>query len=146
MKLYPEFEVVRGALLNRNLVPSLDTCVGELLREEQRLITQGAMSHDAVISEPTMAAYVAQSRGKGRDMSQVQCFCCKQFGHIARSCNKKFCNYCKQQGHIIYECPTHPPLPTQRSVQVFHATTNSSVGPSINAAPNNDAIHSELIQ
>ncbi|XP_058776283.1 uncharacterized protein LOC131650597 [Vicia villosa] len=40
MKLRPEFEVVRGALLNRNPVPSLDTCVGELLREEQRLITQ----------------------------------------------------------------------------------------------------------
>ncbi|XP_050889246.1 uncharacterized protein LOC127094459 [Lathyrus oleraceus] len=34
MKLRLEFEVVRGALLNRNPVPSLDTCVGELLREE----------------------------------------------------------------------------------------------------------------
>ncbi|XP_058733596.1 uncharacterized protein LOC131605232 [Vicia villosa] len=31
MKLRPEFEVVRGALLNRNPVPSLDTRVGELL-------------------------------------------------------------------------------------------------------------------
>ncbi|XP_050877563.1 uncharacterized protein LOC127081339 [Lathyrus oleraceus] len=62
MKLRSEFEVVRGALLNRNLVPSLDTCVGELLREEQRLITQGAMSHDAVSSEPVAIAYAAQSR------------------------------------------------------------------------------------
>ncbi|XP_058769152.1 uncharacterized protein LOC131643021, partial [Vicia villosa] len=52
MKLRPEFEVVRGALLNRNPVPSLDTCVGELLREEQRLITQGVMSHEAAVSEP----------------------------------------------------------------------------------------------
>lgn len=43
MKLRSEFEVVRGALLNRNPVPSLYTCVGELLREEKHLITQGAM-------------------------------------------------------------------------------------------------------
>ena len=144
MKLRPEFEVVRGALLNRNLVPSLDTCVGELLREEQRLITQGAMSHDATISEPVMVAYAAQSKGKNRDMKQVQCFSCKQFGHIARSCNKKFCNYCKQQGHIISECPTRPPRPTQRSVQAFHA--NHAVGPSTNGASNDSAIQPELIQ
>lgn len=68
MKLRPEFEVVRGALLNRNPVPSLDTCVGELLREEQRLATQGTMSHEVVVSEPTVVAFAAQSRGKGRDM------------------------------------------------------------------------------
>ncbi|MCI98053.1 hypothetical protein A2U01_0119356, partial [Trifolium medium] len=60
MKLRPEFEVVRGALLNRHPVPSFDTCVGELLREEQRLATEGAMSHDAVISEPITVAYAAQ--------------------------------------------------------------------------------------
>lgn len=104
------------------------------------------MSHDAVIFEPMTVAYAAQSRSKGRDMRQVQCFSCKKFGHIARSCNKKFCNYCKQQGHIISKCPTRPPRPTQRSVQAFHTTTNSAVGPSINTAPNNDAIHPELIQ
>jgi hypothetical protein len=51
MKLHNEFEVVRGALLNKNHVPSLDTCVGELLREEQHLLAQGIMSHDVVISE-----------------------------------------------------------------------------------------------
>lgn len=53
MKFRPEFEVevVRGALLNRNLI-SLDTCVGELLREEHYLIIQRAMFHEAIISEP----------------------------------------------------------------------------------------------
>lgn len=68
MKLRPEFEVVIGALLNRNPIPSLDTCVGELLREDQRLITQGAMSYEAVIFESAAVAYATQSRGKGRDM------------------------------------------------------------------------------
>ncbi|XP_058741893.1 F-box/kelch-repeat protein At3g23880-like [Vicia villosa] len=62
MKLRAKFEVVRGALLNRNPVPSLDTCVGELLREEQRLATQGSMSHDVVIFESAMFAYAPQSR------------------------------------------------------------------------------------
>ena len=37
MKLHPEYESVRSSLLNRSLVPSLDICFGELLREEQRL-------------------------------------------------------------------------------------------------------------
>lgn len=99
-----------------------------------------------VIFESVTVAYAAQSRGKDRDMRHVQCFYCKQFGHTARSCNTNFCNYYKQQGHIISECPTCPPQPTQCLVQAFHATTNSAVGPSINAAPNNDVIHPELIQ
>src|SRR4051812_1754253 len=119
MKLRPEFEVVRGALLNRNPVPSLDTCVGELLREEQRLLTQDTMSHDAVTFEPVTVAYAAQSRGKGRDMRQVQCFSCKQFGHLARNCSKKFCNYCKQQSHIISDCPIRPPCHTPKFAHTF---------------------------
>lgn len=95
MKLRPEFEVVRAALLNRSPSPSLDVCLGELLREEQRLLTQGSMTHDNFVSDAVSVAYSAEGKGKGRDMTTVQCFCCKQFGHIARNCSKKFCNYCK---------------------------------------------------
>ncbi|XP_012568114.1 uncharacterized protein [Cicer arietinum] len=61
MKLRPEFEAVRGASLNRSHVPSLDTCVGELLNKEQHLLTQGTMSHDVVVSEPVTVAYVSCS-------------------------------------------------------------------------------------
>lgn len=49
----------------------------------------------------------------------MQCYCCKEFGHIAHNCSKKFCNYCKQIGHIIKECPTR--TENQRA-QAFHAT------------------------
>lgn len=59
MKLRSEFEVVRGALLNRNLVPSLDTCVSEFLREKQRLFTQGVISCDAFIFESAKVAYAS---------------------------------------------------------------------------------------
>lgn len=34
MKLRPKFETARAGLINRNLVPSLDVCLRELLREE----------------------------------------------------------------------------------------------------------------
>ncbi|CAJ2652553.1 unnamed protein product [Trifolium pratense] len=146
MKLRPEFEVVRGALLNRNPVPSLDTCVGELLREEQRLATQEIMSHDSVISEPVTVAYAAQSRGNGCDLRHIQCFSCKQFGHFASGCSKKFCNYCKKRDHIISDCPIRPARRTQRPVQAFHASTSYAVGPSITSTPSDGALQSEIIQ
>ncbi|XP_068645241.1 uncharacterized protein [Aristolochia californica] len=45
MKLHPEFEIARSHLMNRHLVPSLDACLSELLREEQRIATQAGMEH-----------------------------------------------------------------------------------------------------
>ena len=39
MKLRGEFEAIMSNLMNREPVPLLDICVGELLREEQRLLT-----------------------------------------------------------------------------------------------------------
>jgi hypothetical protein len=39
MKLRPEFEAVRASLINQSPVSTLDECLGELLREEQRLAT-----------------------------------------------------------------------------------------------------------
>ena len=40
MKLKGEFEAIRSNLMNREPVPLLNICVGELLREEQQLLTQ----------------------------------------------------------------------------------------------------------
>ena len=39
MKLRPDFEIARSNLMNHHLVPSLDACLSELLREEQRIFT-----------------------------------------------------------------------------------------------------------
>ena len=52
-------------------------------------------------------ACMAQGRGQQRGVS-VQCFYCKELGHIARNCSKKFCNYCKKEGHVIKECRMRP--------------------------------------
>ncbi|KAJ0101990.1 hypothetical protein Patl1_03850 [Pistacia atlantica] len=71
-KLRPEFEVIRSNLMNRNPVPSLDICFGELLREEQRLTTQATYQHDKMISNAV--AYAAQGKGKGRDMQNANAY------------------------------------------------------------------------
>jgi hypothetical protein len=49
----------------------------------------------------------------------LQCFCCKEYGHIAANCPKKFCSYCKKKGHIIKECCIRP---QNRSTQAFQAS------------------------
>ena len=56
-------------------------------------------------------------------MRVVQCFSCKDFGHIAWDCPKKFCNYCKKQGHIISACPIRP---ERKQGTTYHAFTGVS--------------------
>jgi hypothetical protein len=106
IKLKPEFEIARARLLNRDPVPSLDVCLGELLREEQRMATQSVKGQSKETSKVVNVAYVAQ--GKNRYKGTMQCYSCKEYGHIACNCGKKFCNYCKWNGHIIKECSTRP--------------------------------------
>lgn len=121
MKLRSEFESTRSNLMNREPVPSLDTCLNDLFREEQRLLTQTTMEQHKLTSVPI--AYAAQGKPKGRDMSTVQCYCCKGYGHYASNCSKQFCNYCKKDGHIIKECPTRPP---KKSETAYTASVGSS--------------------
>jgi hypothetical protein len=90
--------------MNRDPLPFLDVCFGELLREEQHLLTQGIFKQD----NSAAVAFVAQGKGKGWNRSNIQCYSGKEYGHIANNCRKKFCNYCKQQSYIIKECPTRP--------------------------------------
>ena len=72
---------------------------------------------------PNALVEAAQGKGKGRDMQTVQCFRCKEYGHIATNCTRKFCNYCKKSGHIIKECPTRPQnCPTN----AYQATVSSA--------------------
>ncbi|KAG6521505.1 hypothetical protein ZIOFF_018626 [Zingiber officinale] len=137
MKLRSDFDVARAGLLNRNPVPSLDICLGELLREEQRLATQAVLGASLEKSTVINVAYAAQGRNRGKD--QLQCYSCKEFGHIARNCSKKFCNYCKQHGHIIKECPTRP---ENRRTQAFQATIPNLnvIGPTSTVTGTNQSV------
>lgn len=102
MKLWPESEITRSNLINRVLSHFLDDYFGELLRTEQRLLTQAALQSIPL----NLVAYAAQRRGQGEDMNKFQCYNCKEYGHITLDCFKKFCNYCKQLGHTIKDCST----------------------------------------
>ena len=139
MKLRPEYEAARSNLMNRDPSPSLDVCFGELLREEQRLATQTLFQqhnmHDNAIAYAT-----AHGKGKGRDMRQVQCFSCKEYGHIAVNCAKKSCNYCKKPGHIIKECPTRPQNRQANQVAVANQAVVGST------TVNKSALTPEMVQ
>eukprot|EP00261_Vitis_vinifera_P024404 XP_010656677.1 PREDICTED: uncharacterized protein LOC104880732 [Vitis vinifera] len=82
----------------------------------------------------------------------LQCFCCKEYGHIAATCPKKFCSYCKKKGHIIKECRIRP---QNRQAQAFQtsvivppvATHDSSSAPcSVPAPPAPDYCTPEMVQ
>ncbi|KAF2295780.1 hypothetical protein GH714_033949 [Hevea brasiliensis] len=86
-----------------------------------------------------MVAFVAKGKGKGRDMNNILCYSCKEYGHIAANCGKKFYNYYKQLGHIIKECPTRP---QNRRANASSATMNSSnhfAAPAISTTPSTAA-------
>ena len=89
------------------------------------------MEHRATVSAPVSVAYAAQGRHTGRDMRVVQCFSCKDFGHIARDCPKKFCNYCKKQGYIISACPIHS---ERKQGTSYHVSTTVSSSAALPAA------------
>ncbi|KAJ0075240.1 hypothetical protein Patl1_34523 [Pistacia atlantica] len=90
LSIHSEYESVRSSLLNRSPVPSLDICFGELLR-----------------------------RGSPVTSKNLQCFCYKEYGHIAANCPKKYCSYCKKKGHIIKECRIRP---QNRQAQAFQTS------------------------
>ncbi|RVW59204.1 Retrovirus-related Pol polyprotein from transposon RE1 [Vitis vinifera] len=64
-------------------------------------------------------------------MRAVQRFSCKDFGHIAWDCPKKFCNYYKKQGHIISACPIRP---ERKQGTAYHASTGASSSTALPAA------------
>ena len=138
MKLRPEYESVHSALLNCSPVPSLDVCFGELLHEEERLSTQAILEQSHGSSGPATVAFSAQGRGPSMHSRYLQCFCCKEYGHIAANCPKKFCSYCKKKGHIIKECrirPQNRPAQVfQTSVHVPHATPSAALVSPSNAS------------
>lgn len=121
MKLRSDFENARANLMNRHPAPSLDVCFSELIQEEQRLLTQTTLEQEETTS--TQMAFLAHGKSKGKDMNKVQCFSCKNYGHIAANCTQKFCNYCKKHGHIIKDCLIRP---QNRHNTTFQATTSNS--------------------
>ena len=140
--------------------------------EEQSQLTQHALKQQSS-GNSTDVAYAATasytpgvSHGPGgivhhspkgqssaRDLSKIQCFGCKNYGHYASQCKNKFCNYCKSNGHVINDCKRRPQNRTPRAyhVNTADATTSSDspsapVMPSPPPASTTSQITPELVQ
>ena len=44
-------------MMNRHPVPSLDSCLSELLHEEKRIVTQAAREHRATVRDKGLSLY-----------------------------------------------------------------------------------------
>ena len=111
MKLRKDFEQIRSSLMSHVPTPSMDDCLGELLREEQRRISQVTSEEKGGTINAHDIDYATQSRT--RDMSKTQCYGYKEYGHIVTQCKKRYCNYCKKPGHVISECASDHKIATR---------------------------------
>ncbi|CAB4274913.1 unnamed protein product [Prunus armeniaca] len=123
MKLRPEFEGTRSNLMNRESVPSLDTCLNDLLARNN------AFSLKPPWNNGDLHLFLWPMQHKG-------------FGHYAANCPRKFCNYCKKDGHIIKECPTRPPKKSETAYTV--SVGFSSAGSSVTTVPLTQSAHAPV--
>ena len=89
MKLRPEYESIHSSLLNRSPIPSPNICFGELLHKEQHLSTRAILEQSHGSFETTTMAYATKSLGSPVTSKNLQCFYCKEYGHIVANCPKK---------------------------------------------------------
>lgn len=91
MALRDDFEGLRGSILHRNPLPSVDSVVHELLAEEVRLKTQFGKEILTDTNPSVLAAsFQVPSSNKSKSYTRV--------GNDA-------CSYCKEKGHWKAQCP-----------------------------------------
>ncbi|XP_048229095.1 uncharacterized protein LOC107260911 [Ricinus communis] len=91
MALCDEFEGLRGSILHRHPLPSVDSVVSELLAEEIYL-KSSVVKEVSPASTPSVFAMPPRSNSK----SQF-----RPYGSVARD----ECGFCKQKGHWKSQCP-----------------------------------------
>uniref|UniRef100_A0A6I9QL21 Cellular nucleic acid-binding protein-like n=1 Tax=Elaeis guineensis var. tenera TaxID=51953 RepID=A0A6I9QL21_ELAGV len=142
MKLRSDFETVRGTLMNRKPVPDLDECFQEVLREEQRLLSQRTANNSKAVNNSDLA-FLSREQPRAKDTQQLQCYSCQKYGHIARDCKEKFCRYCRKGGHILTECRRR----AQNRGKAYHTTVGLAEESSPLATPaGNHSITTKSIQ
>ncbi|PIN11163.1 hypothetical protein CDL12_16238 [Handroanthus impetiginosus] len=81
MKFRSKFEYIRANLLNRETTPDIDMVLSAVLKEETCLGMQSSMDTSLSVSTALLASR-SNSTSTGKP-SQLQCFQCKEYGHIA---------------------------------------------------------------
>ena len=62
MKLHPDYEVARANNLNRDRMPGMDYILGELLREETRIVSQTTLEGGEKDVESVFFGHKSRSR------------------------------------------------------------------------------------
>jgi hypothetical protein len=91
MALRDDFEPIRGQLLHRSPLPTLDQAVCELVREETRLST--LRSQHTPHTHPVLAAPSPQTKHSDRSVRGP-----------SKNRDNPFCRYCRRRGHTIDKC------------------------------------------
>ncbi|KAG9453455.1 hypothetical protein H6P81_006359 [Aristolochia fimbriata] len=100
MALCNDFEIIRTSILQRDPLPSVKHALSELLAEEARRGTRGPLGStpsavDTVLSTPSRRLPNSSDAksGSSRDLTNVKCNYCKEFGHMKYSCPAKAKKY-----------------------------------------------------
>ncbi|XP_026405366.1 uncharacterized protein LOC113300357 [Papaver somniferum] len=171
MALRDKFESVRASILHRNPMTTVESALSELITEETRKrIKPDIPAVLAVSSRPSSNPSFSSQRNFSastyRDLSQVQCHNCKNYGHLVKNCPSHVnisnsqgnsqrltmpnstpspgtpqCNYSKEFGHIVGNC-TSPSSRNMRNKRRFGTTAPSYYSPGhVTAAPSLDQEH-----
>lgn len=107
MALRDDFEGLRGNILHRNPLPSVDSVVSELLAEEIRHKSGTIKGTNPALTQSVLATHSPQSvlaahsrpqqRSHGKPPSHNQ--------NRNPVSDSSICNYCKQPGHWKAQCP-----------------------------------------
>ncbi|XP_020107831.1 uncharacterized protein LOC109723762 isoform X2 [Ananas comosus] len=131
MRLRPEFEALRGQLLHRSPLPTIDAALAELIAEETRL----RVLHSSSPSTPTVLAAPNQvppeplsstnSFVPRKNKRNIQCKYCQLWGHHIQDCRKK--KWADQQRHSPRGYPA-----AASTLQIEHPFNTSSNNSNLN--------------
>ncbi|GMP70396.1 hypothetical protein CsSME_00029266 [Camellia sinensis var. sinensis] len=107
--LSPQYEAIRGGILHRSPLPSVDAIVRELLSEETRLKTASqtlppsvflAPAKPPLLSTPPSHQLQATTKPKRGPLGLDECAFCHQRGHWKNNCPKK--GRCTTSAYLVH--------------------------------------------
>ncbi|KAL6509554.1 hypothetical protein OROGR_022864 [Orobanche gracilis] len=101
MALRTDFELIRGSILHRTPLPSVDSVVHELLAEETRLKTQTGKVSTAPNTFVLAASQVSDSSALAARTFKLP----QNRTASYQTMNNQECAYCKEIGHWKNQCP-----------------------------------------
>ncbi|CAL5443960.1 unnamed protein product [Camellia sinensis] len=118
--LSPQYEAIRGGILHRSPLPSVDAIVRELLSEETRLKTASQTLPPSVFLAPAKPPLLSTPPSH-----QLQATAKPKRGPLGLD----ECAFCHQRGHWKKNCPKKGRQPAPSSQTQFRGTTSSTFRP-----------------